>query len=153
MDLILWRHAEAEDGMDDMARALTPRGRRQAARMAEWLKARVPAPWTVLVSPARRTCETADALHLPVTVDAQLAPGCSALQLLEVAGWPHRPGTVVVVGHQPTLGLAAGLAMTGLKQAWSVRKGAMLWLVSRDREGVSPVQLRASLCPDLISEA
>ena len=41
MDLILWRHAEAqdpEDGMDDLARALTRRGEKQAARMAAWLE-------------------------------------------------------------------------------------------------------------------
>ena len=34
MDLILWRHAEAEDaraGQDDLERALTPKGERQAA--------------------------------------------------------------------------------------------------------------------------
>ena len=37
MNLILWRHAEAEDGADDLQRALTGKGRRQAARMAQWL--------------------------------------------------------------------------------------------------------------------
>ena len=37
MDLILWRHAEAFDlaeGQTDLERALTPRGEKQAARMA-----------------------------------------------------------------------------------------------------------------------
>ena len=29
MELILWRHAEAEDGGDDMKRELTKRGKRQ----------------------------------------------------------------------------------------------------------------------------
>jgi len=35
MELILWRHAEAEDavGGDDMARALTKHGRKQAERV------------------------------------------------------------------------------------------------------------------------
>ncbi|HEX7466215.1 MAG TPA: histidine phosphatase family protein, partial [Usitatibacter sp.] len=39
MELILWRHAEAEDagGGGDLARSLTKRGRKQAAKMAEWL--------------------------------------------------------------------------------------------------------------------
>ncbi len=40
MDLILWRHAEAEnaeEGRDDLSRALTPKGERQALRMASWL--------------------------------------------------------------------------------------------------------------------
>ena len=40
MDLILWRHAEAEDGVGkpDTERELTKRGRKQAERMAEWLR-------------------------------------------------------------------------------------------------------------------
>jgi len=44
MDLILWRHAEAEDagGKPDLERNLTRHGRKQAARMAEWLKPRLP---------------------------------------------------------------------------------------------------------------
>ena len=45
MDLILWRHAEAEeaqDGGDDLARPLTPRGEKQAARMAAWLDRQLP---------------------------------------------------------------------------------------------------------------
>ena len=40
MDLILWRHAEAEDaaeGQGDLDRVLTSRGEKQAARMAAWL--------------------------------------------------------------------------------------------------------------------
>ena len=45
MDLILWRHAEAEeatDGMEDLARALTPKGEKQAARMGAWLDRQLP---------------------------------------------------------------------------------------------------------------
>ena len=34
MELLLWRHAEAEDGFPDAERRLTPRGEQQAQRMA-----------------------------------------------------------------------------------------------------------------------
>ncbi len=34
MDLLLWRHAEAEDGTPDLKRKLTPRGEKQARQMA-----------------------------------------------------------------------------------------------------------------------
>ena len=34
MDLLLWRHAEAEDGEDDLKRRLTERGEKQARDMA-----------------------------------------------------------------------------------------------------------------------
>ena len=39
MDLILWRHAEAEEereGLDDLERGLTSRGEKQAARVARF---------------------------------------------------------------------------------------------------------------------
>ncbi len=153
MELILWRHAEAEDGSDDLARALTPRGRRQAARMAQWLKSHAPGPWQVLVSPASRTVETASALHLPFFVRDELKPGAQAREVLAVAGWPDGQGTVVVVGHQPTLGEATALALTGMALPWSLRKGAMVWLTARDQEHLIPVQLRASLSPDLLTES
>ena len=34
MDLILWRHADAQDGSPDMERALTAKGLKQAELMA-----------------------------------------------------------------------------------------------------------------------
>ena len=46
MDLLLWRHADAEDGddapVDDLKRKLTPRGERQASRIALWLHRQMP---------------------------------------------------------------------------------------------------------------
>ena len=42
MDLLLWRHAEAVDGTPDHLRELTPRGLKQARRMANWLDAHKP---------------------------------------------------------------------------------------------------------------
>ena len=45
MDLIFWRHSEAFEaleGQDDMSRALTPRGEKQAARMGQWLDRQLP---------------------------------------------------------------------------------------------------------------
>ena len=153
MDLILWRHAEAEDGPEDLARALTPRGRRQAMRMAQWLKRHLPTPWTVFASPARRTQETAESLQIPFQTQESCAPGASASALLGVSGWPEHRGTLVLVGHQPTLGRLAALILTGHEAPWSVRKGAIVWLAARDREGLAAVQLRASISPDLLTES
>jgi phosphohistidine phosphatase len=150
MDLILWRHAEAEDGADDLQRALTARGRRQASRMAEWLRRNVPAPWTVYASPARRTQETVAALHVPFLIVESCRPGAAAEDVLQAVGWPDHAGSVILVGHQPTLGMATALAMTGTAAPWSVRKGAIMWLGARSREDGWPVQLRASLTPELI---
>ena len=59
MELILWRHAEAEDGYPDLERALTEKGHEQAKKMADWLKSRLPKDTQVLVSPAKRAQQTA----------------------------------------------------------------------------------------------
>ena len=92
MELILWRHAEAEDGDDDLARALTPKGRRQAQQMAQWLKGQFTGPVRVVSSPAVRTRETADALAMPYEIDQHIAPDASADQLLAASGWPDGHG-------------------------------------------------------------
>ena len=50
MELLLWRHAEAEDGFPDADRRLTPRGEQQAQRMAAWIKAHAPKDLRVVAS-------------------------------------------------------------------------------------------------------
>ena len=153
MDLILWRHAEAhevEPGQDDLERALTARGERQAERMAAWLNRVLPASARVLASPARRTQQTAAALERKFkTVDA-LRPGAAVDALLHAVRWPDAREPVLVVGHQPTLGLAAAWLMTHEAEPWVLRKGAVLWLRGRERDGERQVLLHAALSPDLI---
>jgi phosphohistidine phosphatase len=153
MDLILWRHAEAydaTDGLDDFERALTPKGERQAARMAEWLGRHLPASAKVLASPARRAQQTAAALDRKVKTSAALAPDEGVEALLAAVRWPDGREPVLVVGHQPTLGLAAGYLLSGQALAWSVRKGGLWWLRSREREGGFQVVLHAVIGPDLV---
>ncbi|TSA21517.1 MAG: phosphohistidine phosphatase SixA [Betaproteobacteria bacterium] len=137
MDLILWRHAEAEDGSVDMQRALTAKGQRQAAQMAAWLKRRLPATAHILVSPALRTQQTAQALALPFETVAEIAPGAGpdavlrqALVYCSMAEVDANEGTatVLIVGHQPTLGFLAASLLVGQPTALSVRKGEALWL-------------------------
>jgi phosphohistidine phosphatase len=137
MDLILWRHAEAldADGGEDLDRALTSRGERQAARMAYWLNQHLPATTRILVSPARRAQQTATALERKFKMVAELAPGATVHALLAAARWPDAREPVLVVGHQPTLGLAAATLMAGVVQPWSVKKGAVWWLRRRHRDG------------------
>lgn len=153
MDLILWRHAEAFDlreGGDDLERALTPKGERQAARMAEWLSRHLTAGTRVLVSPARRAQQTAQALDRRFKTVPALAPDGHVEGLLAAARWPDARDAVLVVGHQPTLGMAAGYLLTGQPQGWSLRKGALIWLRAREREGETQVVLHAAMAPDLV---
>lgn len=148
MELILWRHADAEDGIPDAGRKLTTKGVKQAERMAAWLRERLPRDTVVLVSPARRAQQTAQALSKKFETSEAVGTAATPESLLDAAGWPDRRGAVVVVGHQPTLGAAAALALAGREQPWSIKKGAVWWLERRERDHVAV--LRAVLAPDLI---
>ncbi len=118
MDLILWRHAEAELGEPDEGRALTPKGHKQAAKMAEWLDRNLPESCRILVSPATRTLQTVEALKRKYKVVADLAPNMSADDLLRAANWPDSREPVLIVGHQPTLGQVAARLISGQPQEW-----------------------------------
>jgi phosphohistidine phosphatase len=153
MDLILWRHAEAfelRELTDDLDRALTPKGERQAQRMAGWLNRQLPAGTRVLVSPARRCQQTAAALDRRTKTVAALAPDGTVEGLLAAARWPDAREPVLVVGHQPTLGLAAAYLLTGQALPWPLRKAGFLWLRGREREGALQVVQHAALGPDLL---
>jgi phosphohistidine phosphatase len=151
MELILWRHADAHDGEDDMKRELTDKGRRQAARLAKWLKPRLEEDWKVLVSPAVRTCQTADALERKYETKVTIGPNSSEDALLRESGWPNAERNVIIIGHQPTLGRAAARLIYGKTGNIALRKGAIMWFTSRsDDEGVmGETVLRAVLGPDL----
>ena len=149
MDLILWRHAEAEYGPPDLQRALTTHGERQAKTMAAWLRPRLPDDTRIVVSPAKRTQQTALALSKRFETLEALAPGATVDAVLAACEWDAGgSGSVLVVGHQPTLGEVAG-RLLGMRGAVPVRKGAIWWLTSRSREG-SPVVLTACLPPAML---
>ena len=128
MDLILWRHAEAEDGTPDAARKLTKHGREQAKRVAAWLKPRLPKRCEVIVSPAARAQETASALGRRFKADAAVGTNADAAGLIAAVGWPDRQGAILVVGHQPTLGRVAATLLSGTEADWHMAKGAVWWL-------------------------
>ncbi len=150
MDLILWRHAEAEDGTPDLERRLTPRGHKHAARVAEWLQQRLPAKFAVLASPARRAQETAQALGIPFKTVPGLAPGASVRAILEAADWPERKSAVVVVGHQPDPGRVAIHLVAGAAGDGTIKKGGLWWLTNRVRDDETQVVVRAVVAPDLL---
>jgi len=136
MDLILWRHADAQDGAPDLARELTPRGRDQAARVAAWLDKHLPERYRLLVSPAVRAQQTAQALREDFETVSELASGATVEAILKAAA---SAGTVLVVGHQPELGRAIAYLLCGKERDWAVEKGALWWLAGRSvRTVISP---------------
>jgi phosphohistidine phosphatase len=150
MDLLLWRHAQAELGEPDDDRALTARGRKQALRMAHWLERNLPTSCRILVSPARRTVQTAEALGRPFKIVPALAPEALPRDILAAVNWPAARDPVLIVGHQPALGQIAALLLTGVAADWTVRKANLWWIAQRkDDEGASHY-LKAVLAPELV---
>ncbi|AZN37295.1 SixA phosphatase family protein [Iodobacter ciconiae] len=152
MDLILWRHAEAEDGADDLLRPLTSKGRKQAEKMASWLSKRFDgSAFTVVSSEALRCRETARALSKQFKIDARLNPGALAASYIEVSNWPREPGkTVVLVGHQPELGRAAAVVLAGKELDWELRRGGCWWLQRQVKDGQISYLLRTVMSPELL---
>ena len=145
MELILWRHADAEEGADDLARRLTKKGEADAAAVAKWLRARLPRDFRVASSPAVRAQQTAAALKAKVATEPALAPGASVAAILGVVEkhlLDKGQGLVIIVGHQPDLGRTAAQLAASLRAEWHIEKGA-LWWFSRGR-------IKAVMSPDLL---
>lgn len=150
MELILWRHAEAEDGTPDDERPLTAKGRHQAERMAHFLGPRLPPKTRILVSPAVRAQQTASALNTHFITTPEIGTGAQPQSALAAAGWPQAGGAVLLVGHQPWLGELASLLLTSREEYWSIKKGAVWWLSRREREGDYQTVLRLVIAPDQV---
>ena len=157
MDLILWRHAEAEDwpegdpqGGSDLERSLTARGEKQAARMANWLDRQLPEGARIFVSPARRCEQTALALGRKYKIRSELAPDATAEQLLELVQWPSARSPILLVGHQPTLGQTIAQLLGLQESECPVKKGALWWLRSRDRDGLNQTVVVTVQSPEVL---
>ena len=150
MDLLLWRHAEAEDGDDDLARALTDRGEKQARSMAASICAHRPKDLRILVSPAVRTQQTAEALKLPFETHRKIGPDACVSELIAASGWPQASGAVLIIGHQPSLGRMASLLLAGQEADWTIKKGALWWLSNRVRRSETQTVLRAVIPAELL---
>lgn len=153
IDLILWRHAEAEEGANDLARALTHHGQQQAEQMAAWLESRLPVGYQLFASEAKRSQQTAAALTGHCRVLPELNPSESAEHVLAAIGWPRLEAPTVVVGHQPWLGQIAARLLAGQPQLWSVKKGAVWWLGLRQRHGGEKTVLKLMMTPAMLGDA
>jgi phosphohistidine phosphatase len=154
MDLLLWRHAEAwdasEDQPEDMLRPLSPRGVKQAQRMAKWLDQHLPDSVRILSSPALRCESTVASLRRKYKLCPELAPDGGAQALLDLAQWPDARTPVLIVGHQPTLGQVAAQLLGLPNQGLSVRKGSVWWLRNRVRLDIHSTVLHCVQSPDML---
>lgn len=150
MNLVLWRHATTNEPDNGQEPVLSSRGRRQAAQVAAWLQAKLPADHRVLVSPTLRTQQTARALTDDFELCEEIGPGATPAAVLAAAAWPAQRGTIVIIGHQPTLGQLASFLLFGSEVSVSIKKGAVWWIANRDREDRLQNVLRAVVTPDLV---
>lgn len=147
MDLILWRHAEADDGTPDAGRKLTAKGERQARATAAWLKPLLPEGCRVVVSPAQRTLQTARALTQTFETSPDVGVGVSPKAILHAVGWPAA-GACLVVGHQPTLGMVVSQLLCRVPDGVSVKKSSVWWISGNAQK----MTLRAVMSPELLGE-
>ena len=154
MDLILWRHAEAfditDEQSDDLKRPLTPRGIKQAQRMAKWLDQHLPDGVRILCSPALRCEGTAAALGRKYKLCPELSPEGDAQALLEIAQWPDARAPVLIIGHQPTLGFVAAQLLQAPGHTLSIRKGSVWWLRNRVRMDAQTTLVHCVQSPDML---
>lgn len=155
-NIIIWRHAEAEqagvaNAEYDVMRQLTGKGKTQAKRMARWLKQHLPKGTIVLSSPAIRALQTAEALSYKIQTHDNLKPSASLVDVLQVlnqvqSSQSNKHQHVLIVGHQPWLGqLVSFLFEQSLNENTesnrmptynntSIKKGAVWWLRLRSHD-------------------
>jgi phosphohistidine phosphatase len=157
MDLILWRHAEAENPTEhitDEFRKLTGKGCKQAGKMAHWLDSTLPDTCRILVSPTIRTRDTAEALvscGRKIKVVPELVPGATVEEILRAANWPHSREPVLIIGHQPYLGQVVGELLGHPQQEYSVRKANVWWISQKQKQTENlETYLKAIMSPDLV---
>lgn len=158
VELLLVRHADAGDpaaypGPDD-ARPISAKGRRQAERLGAFLVSHGVRPDVILASPKARAEQTAriiaDALGMPVILDARLASGFGTAELLELLaahGDPRRP---MLVGHDPDF---SDLASTLCGGDIDLKKGALARIDFDGPPVAGSGRLRWLLSPDLLKPA
>ncbi|XXQ69395.1 SixA phosphatase family protein [Neisseriaceae bacterium B1] len=150
MNIILWRHAEAHDGSDDLERELTAKGERQAAKMVAHLRERLPENYELWVSEAKRSQQTAAYLAEPTRMLPEINPESDVRAILDLLMKADESATIVVVGHQPWLGelCAFILNQSWHNQAyWSVKKAAFWWFVAHPSDGILLAKLKWMMTP------
>lgn len=162
-NLILWRHADAEvasSTVEDIDRALTKSGRKDAAKMAKWLNEYLPPNTEILCSPARRCLETAAALneisnhksqretHYKIQLAEFLGVDSSVEKIIQQVKNEDSSKTILLIGHQPNLGSLIAKLLGMNENTCVVKKGAVWWLRQRFVNGASQTYLFTVQHPD-----
>ena len=123
MDCLLVRHgiavAREEWEGKDVDRPLTEDGRRRVRQVAAGLRRLDVRPTVIYTSPARRAVETAQLLHdllarpSLMQLRDELLPEASPAQVVRLLRDLPSKSCVICVGHEPQLGMAASVLLSG----------------------------------------
>lgn len=154
MNLYLMRHAHAVEPDEwngpDSERPLIEKGRRAAEAAAAGLARRTPPISQIITSPYARAADTAaivaTRLGVAVTPSDALAPHFDLARLtamLAEAGWAS---DLLLVGHQPSLGLVLGALLGRPDRPVALKKAAVALVTLPDAPvaGASPPRLEGA---------
>jgi phosphohistidine phosphatase len=157
----LLRHAEAEDVSPsgrDADRRLTDDGRRRMKTVAKAVSKLDPGYDAILVSPLVRARQTAEPVaeacgfKKPLVETRALTPNAEPVDVLhELARL--KPGTALLVGHQPHLGRLFGLLLSGRSDLEvPMKKAALAAFDAGADPSLARAELKFYLPPRLLEE-
>jgi phosphohistidine phosphatase len=158
-ELVLMRHGEAlsagESGAgDDSGRKLSPRGKDQVRASAGRLKELGFTPDVIVSSPFLRTMETAGiaAALFPAARRVKEPALASSLSLIDILSAidsaADGANSVLVVGHQPTMGALSGLLLSAPPPPFQT--GSFAYLKSLAGQEIRRAQLAEFFSPEPI---
>ena len=123
MDCVFLRHGIAVEREEwngkDVDRPLTEEGMRRVRQVAAGLRRLAVRPTVIYASPARRAADTAQVLHdllakpSHMELREELLPDASPTDLVRLLLGRSSESCVICVGHEPQLGMAAGVLLSG----------------------------------------
>ena len=127
MDCVFVRHgiavAREEWEGKDVDRPLTERGKRRVREVAAGLRRLDVRPTVIYASPARRAVETAHLLHgllassTLMQLRNELLPGAPPTEVVSLIKDIPPESCVICIGHEPQLGMAASVLLSGRASA------------------------------------
>jgi phosphohistidine phosphatase len=158
MHLYLVQHGEARSEAEDPERPLTERGREEAARVARFLARHGARPAAIRHSGKRRAEQTAAIFAEALLGDAgaiQAVSGINPKDPVEPVAEPlsnEAAGSVMLVGHLPSLSRLASLLLAGDAERTIVRfrQGGAVCLVRSESGPGAQWSLAWMVTPDLL---
>ncbi len=145
MILYVMRHAEAVDGSEDLRdewRYLTEKGRLSAEKISSGVVRYGPKPRLIVTSPLTRAVQTAEIMAARacrknvVVASTLLMPGGDVAEITAYLKGCGDAKRVMLVGHEPQLGLLAAALLGRENEAVPLKKGSCVALdfdTSKDR--------------------